>query len=100
LLAVSFPRTVAVHLKETSGPVLWRRATRRERALAMVRKLHRDSEAVRRGRSLVMWCPVVMIVKRPVDADVLAFAVARGGLELSPDAHSVGVTAEGWRVIQ
>jgi len=55
---------------------------------------------VRRGRSLVMWCPVVMIVKRPVDADVLAFAVARGGLELSPDAHSVGVTAEGWRVIQ
>jgi len=66
----------------------------------MVRKLHRDSEAVRRGRSLVLWCPVVMIVKRPVDADVLALAVARGWLELSPDAHSVRVTAEGSRVVQ
>ena len=77
-----------------------RRATLRERALAMVRKLHRDCEAVRRGRSLAMWCPVGVIVKRPADADVLAFAVARGWLELSPDAHSVGVTAEGWRVIQ
>jgi len=38
-----------------AGPVADRQATR-ERALAMVRKLHRDSEAVRRGRSLVMWC--------------------------------------------
>jgi len=66
----------------------------------MVRKLHRDSEAVRRGRSLVLWCPVVMIVKRPVDADVLAFAVARGWIELSSDARSVRVTAEGWRVVQ
>jgi len=41
-----------------------------------------------------------MIVKRPVDADVLAFAVARGWLELSPDAHSVRVTAKGWRASQ
>jgi len=36
----------------------------------------------------------------PVDADVLAFAVARGWLELSPDAHSVRVTAKGSRVVQ
>jgi len=41
-----------------------------------------------------------MIVKRPVDADVLAFAVARGWLELSPDAGSVRVTAVGWEVTQ
>jgi len=66
----------------------------------MVRKLHRDCEAVRRGRSLAMWCPVGVIVRRPADADVLAFAVARGWIELSPDAHSVRVTAEGWQAIQ
>jgi hypothetical protein len=66
----------------------------------MVRKLHRDCEAVRRGRSLIMWCPLGMIVKRPADADVLAFAVARGWIELSPGADSVRVTAEGWRAIQ
>ena len=76
------------------------RATRRERALAMVRKLHRDSEAVGGGRSLTMWCPVRMIVKRPADLHMLAFAVARGWIELSPGARSVRVTAEGRRVVQ
>src|SRR5262245_33885781 len=38
---------------------------KRPRALALVRKLHRDSEAVRRGRSRITWCPVNVIVKRP-----------------------------------
>jgi hypothetical protein len=58
----------------------------------MVRGLHRNTEAVRRS---LMWCPVRMIVKRPADVDVLAFAVARGWLESSPDAQSVRVTDEG-----
>ena len=58
--------------------------------MAMVRTFHRDTEAVR--RSLVMSCLVAMIVKRLADADALAFAVARGWLELSPDAQRVRVT--------
>jgi hypothetical protein len=75
-----------------------RESTRRKLALTMVRTLRRDTEAVR--RSLVMWCPVRMIVKRPADADVLAFAVARGWLELSPDAQNVRVTNEGSRLVE
>jgi len=71
----------------------------RERALAMVRKLHHDSEAVRRGRSVMMWCPVGMIVKRPADASVLAFAAAREWIELSSCAHSVRVTEAGRRLV-
>ena len=74
-----------------------RQSTRRKQALTMVRRLYRDTDAVR--RSLVMWCPVRMIVKRPADVDVLAFAVARGWLELSPDAQSVRVTDEGSRLM-
>jgi len=66
----------------------------------MVRKLHRDIEAVRGGRSLIMWCPVQIVVKRRADLRVLAFAVARGWIELSPGARSVRVTAEGWQVVQ
>jgi len=102
LLAVALPRTVAVRTKGTSEarPVAAQRATRRERALAMVRKLHRDIEAVRGGRSLIMWCPVQIVVKRRADLRVLAFAVARGWIELSPGARSVRVTAEGWQVVQ
>lgn len=66
-----------------------------ERALAMVRKIRRDTEAVS-----ATWCPVGIIVQRPSDADVLAFAVARGWLELSPNDQRVRVTDEGsrWRV--
>ena len=75
-------------------------STTRKRALTMVCGLHRDSEAVRRGRSLVMWCPVKMIVKRPVDADVLAFATAQGWIELSPNADMVRVTDEGSRLVK
>jgi hypothetical protein len=48
---------------------------KRTRALAMVRTL--DSEAVRGGGGLIMWCPIDMLVKRPADIDVLAFAAAR-----------------------
>ena len=77
-----------------------RQATRRERALAMVRKLHRDSEAVRGGRSLIVWFPVRIVVKRPADADVLAFAVARSWLELSPGARTVRVTEAGSRMVE
>ena len=72
----------------------------RGRALAMVRKLHRDSEAVRRGRSLVMWCPIEILVRRPTDVDALAFAVVRGWIEMSPGARNVRVTDEGWRAAQ
>ena len=72
----------------------------RGRALAMVRKLHRDSEAVRRGRSVILWCPIVMIVRRPADAGVLAYAAARGWIEVSSqDADRVRVTEAGRRVI-
>jgi hypothetical protein len=59
----------------------------------MVRKLHRDSGA--------RWSLAVrMIVKRPADLHALAFAVARGWIELSPGGRSARVTAEGWRNIQ
>ena len=75
-----------------------RQSTKRKLALTMVRALHRDTEAVR--RSLAMWCPVRTIVKRPADVDVLAFAVARGWLELSPDAQSVRITNEGSRLME
>jgi len=88
------PRTVAVRAKWTSGvgAVAIQRAARRERALAMVCKLHCDSEAVRRGRSRIMWCPVGTIVKRPRDDDV----PPRGtGIDLSPGAHRVRVTESG-----
>jgi hypothetical protein len=77
-----------------------RHQTKRARALAMVRKLHRDCEAVRRGRSHIMWCPVTGIIKGPADIDVLAFAAARGWLELSPDSNSVRVTELGRRAGQ
>jgi hypothetical protein len=80
------------------GPVAARQSTRRKLAMAMARALHRDTEAAR--RSLAMWCPVRMIVKRPADVEVLAFAVARGWLELSPDAQSVRVTNEGSRLME
>ena len=66
----------------------------------MVRKLHRDSEAVRRGRSVILWCTIEMIGRRPADVGVLAYAAARGWIEVSsPDADRVRVTEAGQRVI-
>jgi hypothetical protein len=65
----------------------------------MVRNLHRDSEAERRGRALIMWCPVTVIVRRRSDVDVLAYAVERGWIALSPEGRSMRVTAEGRRAI-
>jgi hypothetical protein len=49
---------------------------------------------------LIMWCPVVLIVKRPADVDVLAFAAAHGWIEVSSGADSVRVTEAGRRVVQ
>jgi hypothetical protein len=61
----------------------------------MVRKLHRDSEAVGRGRTRIMWCPVKVIIKRPSDVDAFASAAARGWIELSPEGNNVRVTELG-----
>jgi hypothetical protein len=72
----------------------------RTRALEMVRKLHRDSEAVWRGGSLMMWCPIEIIVRRPTDVDALAFAVVQGWIEMSPGTQNVRVTDEGRRAAQ
>jgi hypothetical protein len=63
----------------------------------MVRKLHRDSEAVRHGRSLMIWCPIEIIVPRLTDVDALAFAIVQGWIEMSAGTQNVRVTDDGRR---
>jgi hypothetical protein len=75
------------------------RERKRTRALAMVRSLYSEGERMRRGRSMIAWCPLEMVVKRRTDVNVLAFAAARGWIEVSLDARSVRVTEAGRRQI-
>jgi len=65
----------------------------------MLRKLYKETERVRAGRAAPSWCSIDVIVRRPEDVDVLAFAVDQKWIEVSPDAHSVTLTEAGRRLV-
>ena len=68
---------------------------KRTRALALTRKLYRAA----RGE-MMWWRAVDMIVKRPAEVEVLAYAVEQGWLIVSSDGYSVRLTAQGWQAVR